>query len=411
MIDTPAHSPVLNPVFPGRAARHAAMAAVAGGVAMLACAALASMFAEGSARRFLFAYLTAWAFFLSLALAALFFVLLQHLTRAGWSVMLRRIAEIMAAALPVFALLAVPMVVSVIAGDGALYPWARADGAIDPAVLAKKPFLNVPFFLCRLALYFAAWSVIALWFWRQSVAQDVSGDTHLTTRMERRSAPAMVLYAITVTFAAFDLLMSLDAHWYSTIFGVYFFSGAAAGGLAMLILTCRLAQRLGLMPHITVEHYHDLGKLLFGFVFFWGYIAFSQYMLIWYANIPEETAWLIRRGATTAAADMSGWTPVCAALIAGHLFIPFVGLLSRRVKRSPSALAFWAAWVAVFHWIDIWWLTAPQMGAPVFGLPEICCILGVGGIYFGACCALATRASLLPVRDPRIAESLRFENV
>jgi hypothetical protein len=193
---------------------------------------------------------------------------------------------------------------------------------------------------------------MALWYWRQSTAQDESRDAKLTEKMQARSAPAMVAYGLTVTLAAFDLLMSLDPRWYSTIFGVYFFAGATIACFSSVIIAVNLLHRGGhLLRGVTVEHFHDLGKFLFCFVFFWGYIAFSQYMLLWYANIPEETEWLRRHGATTVRGDMNGFTAVAVILLFGQLLIPFGGLLSRHVKRNRKALLFWAIWVLVFHWV------------------------------------------------------------
>ena len=162
--------------------------------------------------------------------------------------------------------------------------------------MLKRPYLNQPFFFIRWVIYFVSWIGLSLYFWRRSLDQDATGNDTITLRLQKLSAPAIIIFAITLTFAAFDLLMSLDPHWFSTIYGVYYFSGSFVGFLAVLILALMAFQNQGLLTRsITVEHYHDLGKLLFGFVFFWGYIAFSQYMLIWYGNIPEETGWLFRR--------------------------------------------------------------------------------------------------------------------
>src|SRR5206468_417977 len=183
------------------------------------------------------------------------------------------------------------------------------------------------------------------------------GDVALSDRMQFWSAPATLVMAITITFAAFDFLMSLDPHWYSTMFGVYYMTGSLLAAFAALCLTIAMLQHLGYLTRsITVEHLHDLGKWLFAFVFFWGYIAFSQYMLLWYANIPEETEWLARRGATTVRDQTSAWSWVSLALLFGQLLVPFAGLLSKHVKRNYKALMFWAAWVLIFHWIDMFWL-------------------------------------------------------
>jgi len=358
-------------------------------------------------RYFLHSYLTSYYYFLSISLGALFFVTLQHVTRAGWSVTVRRLAELLAANMLVLAILFLPIVISVIQGNGSLYRWA------DPQVVAgsellqhKAPYLNSRFFVARSVLYFAIWGLLGWYFLSRSVRQDRSGDAKLTQRMERFSAPALLLFAATLTFASFDWLMSLEAEWFSTIFGLYCYSGAVVGSLAAIILLAMLLQATGrLTAPITVEHYHDLGKLLFSFVFFWGYIAFSQYMLIWYANIPEETSWYLAR-------QTGSWRWVSLLLLFGHLLIPFVGLLSREVKRRKTLLGFWAVWLAVFHWVDLYWLVMPSFDGTSarIGLIDGTCLLGIGAVYVAGLVLVAGRRSLVQVADPRLEESLTFEN-
>jgi hypothetical protein len=189
---------------------------------------------------------------------------------------------------------------------------------------------------------------------------------------------------------------------------------------AAIILIVGLLHRLGyLTESVNNEHYHDLGKWLFGFVFFWGYIAFSQYMLLWYSSIPEETAWLAKRGATTAKMGESlgplvdrRWTIVCLMLLFGQLLIPFAGLLSRHIKRKQATLMFWAAWVLVFHWVDLYWLVMPELNGYLhFGLVEILCFLGVGGIFMASYLRFLAKSALRPTNDPRLHESLAFQNI
>ena len=383
-----------------RVARIAALVGGAGTVASLAVAALA---ADGW-RRFFFSYLLSFSYLLTLALGALFFVILQHLARAGWSVVVRRWAEAIAATLPALAVLAIPIVAF---GLHHLYHWTHAEAvAADHLLQAKQPYLNVPFFVVRLAVYFAVWTLLARFFLTRSLAQDASGDIALTQHMERRSAPAMLLFALTATFAAFDLLMSLDAHWYSTMFGVYVFAGSVVSFVALLTVVVFATQRAGMLRHaITVEHYHDLGKLLFAFTVFWAYIAFSQYMLMWYANLPEETAWLLRR-------QTNGWGWVGLALLFGQFLLPFVALLSRKPKRRPRAVATVAAWVLLMHWVDLYWVVIPEV-APQRAVPhllDLTTLLGLGGILVGLAAHSMRRHSLVPERDPRLQESLMFEN-
>jgi hypothetical protein len=268
--------------------------------------------------------------------------------------------------------------------------------------------LNANFFTIRAVVYFLVWTGIARYYWRCSQAQDATGDKQLTLGMQKWSGPAIILLALTLTFASFDWLMSLDAHWFSTIFGVYFFSGSAVGFVAALILGAQLLQKRGLLVQsITVEHYHDLGKLLFGFVFFWGYIAFSQYMLIWYANIPEETGWFMVR-------QTGGWLGISLLLLFGHFLLPFPGLLSRHVRRHRAALALWSVLLLVMHWVDLYWVVMPELpenAGPVFGLVDLCCLVGMGALYIASVVFVAADRPLIAVKDPRLAESLAFKNM
>jgi hypothetical protein len=444
---------------------------------------LLGYFLDPGFRRFYFAYLVSFTFFLTIALGALVFVLLQHLTRAGWSVSIRRSAEAMATTLPILLALSAPILVSVLLQRGDLYRWAQplshvadtmhgeggsaaahdtaheqgAAGAsqgtqgqppaatpgedkhdehaatavppLDELTLSKRAMLNPWFFTLRIILYFAIWSAIAIWYWRRSAEQDKTGAPELTLRMQERSAPLLVVLGLTMTFAAFDLLMSLDPHWFSTMMGLYFIVDCILASFAALILSLGMLQRLGyLRRSVTTEHYHDLGKWLFGFVFFWGYIAFSQYMLIWYASIPEETGWLARRGASTAAehlhppdgsGPLNGWTIVSLVLLFGKFIIPFIGLMSRHVKRRRGLLMFWAAWLLVFQWVDLYWLIMPELDVNHatgvsrvhFGVVEILCFLGVGGIFLATYLRMLAKNALRPLHDPRIDESVIFQNI
>jgi len=421
------------------------------GLVVLVASFLISLISPEGSRRFWMAYLQNYAFFLSLSLGGLFFVVLQHLTRAGWSVVVRRPAEVMAMNLSLLAVLFVPVAVVVASGKGIIYPWAQpaavfekaahagdshgSDSAHDAAaattagehghvksgrleghsahlVLEKRAYLNTPFFIIRCVFYFAVWVGLARWFWQRSVRQDHSADAALTTSMQTVAAPAMLAFALTATFASFDLLMSLDPVWFSTIYGVYFFAGSAVGFFAALILVILLLQKRGLLTSsINAEHYHDLGKFLFGFVFFWGYIAFSQYMLIWYGNIPEETGWFFRRGCATQAPNV--WSYVILFLLFGHFVVPFVFLLNRDVKRRAGFLAFWAVWLLVLHWIDLYWLVMPEVttGYLPLGVAEIGCLLGLGAIFVAGLAWWSRGRSLLPLGDPRLGESLAFRNL
>ena len=350
------------------------------------------------------AYLVDYAFCLSLALGALFFVLLQHLTRAGWSVAVRRLAEVVAATLPALALMGLPLLLA----TRTLYEWfapGQLSAAEGQAVLEKSAYLNAGFFVFRYVACFAVLGLLAWYYLRMSVRQDRTGDAGVTRRLQWLSAPAMVLFAFALTVLAIDLLMSRWPLWYSTIFGVYYFAGCVVGSLALLILMAVWLQAAGrLRDIITVDHYHDLGKLLFAFVVFWAYIAFSQYMLIWYGNMPEETVWLASR-------QSHGWAFIGLALLLGHFLLPFLALLSRVPKRRQGWLAAAAVWLLLMHWLDVYYLVVPHGGTPLaFGLPDLAGALGVGGLFVAALGGRLGQQSLVAERDPRLAESLSFEN-
>jgi hypothetical protein len=370
------------------------------GVAGVAVAALLGVREPG---RFYHAYLTAFLFFLSLGLGALAHVLIHLASRAGSSVLPRRLAEVAMATLPLFVLAFIP----IIAGMTHLYEWARpAEVAKDALLAHKRPYLNVPFFLVRAAAYIALWAGIAWYVWRKTVSQDESGDFGVTRALQRLGPPGLVVYGITVTLAAIDWIMSLYPHWYSTIFGIYFFAGSMVGNYAFMILLALLLRRGGLLKElITPHHYHDLGKWLFAFVCFWAYIAFSQYLLIWYGNIPEETVFYAARW-------QGGFKIASTALVLAHFAVPFFLLLARDAKRSFLLVGIGAAWMLAAHYLDLYWLVMPAMGAAGAGFHavDLAVIVGLGGLFLAVVGALMRRHRLVPVGDPRLPESLAFEN-
>jgi hypothetical protein len=359
-------------------------------------------------RYFFHSYLLNYCFVLSLALGTWFFVILQHITRAGWSVVLRRLAEYLGANFSCLLILFLPILIPVLQGNAILYPWADPSAAAgDELIRHKAVYLQPTFFGFRAVAYFAVWIFLTRFYLTRSLAQDSSANAAETLRMERRSPVAMLLFAFTVTFAAIDWLMSLTPDWYSTIFGVYFFAGTAVAGLSILILTALCLQATGrLVNVITAEHYHDLGKLLLTFVVFWGYIAFSQYLLIWYGDIPEETQWYLVR-------QSGDWKWISLVfLVGGNCLIPFCGLLPRFVKRKKLLLGFWALWLLAMHWIDLYWLVMPNLGGEKlpFDIIDICLLVGMFGIYAASAARVAGNNSLVPPADPRLKESLSFEN-
>src|SRR4026208_54331 len=259
-----------------------AVCALLGG---LACAVLGA----ANPKQFFFSWLVSFLFFLSLTVGALFFVLIQYATQGGWGIVVRRIGETTFATIPVMAALFIP----VLLGLHDLYEWSHAEAVANDALLQwKAPYLNVPFFLIRAALYFGCWSFIALFYYRHSRGQDAPGAPAISARLRRLAGPSIIVLALTQTFASVDWIMSLTPHWYSTMFGVYFFAGSFVGFIALLSVLAVAMPRAGLLDSvITTEHLHDLGKFLFAFTSFWASIAFPQFFLMWYGNLPEETIW------------------------------------------------------------------------------------------------------------------------
>lgn len=382
------------------------IARIAGLVGVVGLAATAVLGARNP-HQALLSGLVAWAFYLSLVLGALFFVLIQHLTRAGWSVVLRRLAEGVAANAGLMAILGAVLMLLALKGGVPLFEWTDpARVAAEPLVARKAPYLNPTFFVVRALICFAAWTAMGGWFLRQSLRQDDSGDPGLTIRMQKVAGPAMILFAITLTIAAVDFLMSLEPTWYSTMFGVYYFSGSTLAFLSVLPLLTFLLQRSGrLTGVVTLEHYHDMGKLIFAFTVFWTYIAFCQYMLYWYANIPEETIWFAKR-------QTGEWTSFSWFLLIGRFFAPFLLLISRAPKRRPAVLVVFATWTLFMHWIDMYYVVMPHAspGIVPWSLLDVTSFLGVGGLFVAVLARRFGANSLIPRKDPRLAESLAFEN-
>jgi hypothetical protein len=347
-------------------------------------------------------YLQAYLLFLQLALGSLFFVIVHHLTGSRWGVTVRRVAEASMATLPVFALLFLPL---------ALFPrhvWEWTDVTVlagDKALQAKQAYLNLPFFYARAVTYFAVWTVLSQFFWRRSIQQDAGRD--VMGSLKAVSAPGLLLFALSLTFAAFDWIMSLDPHWYSTIFGVYYYAGGTQGMFAMLVLAALLLQRSGMLKNaVTVEHYHDLGKFAFGFTIFFAYIAFSQFLLIWYANIPEETEFYLRR--------WGPWAVLSMALLFVSFVLPLLVLMSRKAKRTMNILATGAVLILIGRAIDMYWLVMPSFAGdqgPVLSWIYVTAMVGVGGVYLGTFALLLGRHALIPLGDPLLKSSLGHENV
>jgi hypothetical protein len=372
------------------------------GVAALVGAAAILMLGGVSPQHAKFSYLTSFMYCLSLALGALFFVTLHHLANARWSVVVRRLAEAVMMNLGWLLIAVLPILFWL----PDLYPWMRPEAALDPVIKAKQAYLNPQFFMIRIGVYFAVWLLLSNFFSRLSLRQDTSGDVGLSLTMRKVSAPGMLLFALTLTFAAFDLIMSLDPKWYSTIFGVYYYGGAYLGFMALLILIANHVQSKHYVPVISAEHFHDMGKYLFAWVVFWTYIAFSQLLLIWMANVPEETIFFTHRW------QAPGWRAISYLLIFGHFIIPFLYLLPRTIKRNKLGLSIGALWLLVMHYFDLYWNIMPNFNHEHLPLHPFDILLWIGmlGVFTFLVYVRLRQHPLVPVRDPYLADSIGFEN-
>lgn len=352
------------------------------------------------------AYLVALVFWVSIGLGGLFFTLLHHLVDATWSVVIRRVVETAMVTLPLMAIFFIP----IIFGMQELYHWSDPVAVAHDELLQKKQaFLNPTFFWIRSFAYFFIWFVISRILYATSLRQDGQHTEEILSRLKCTSGPGMAAFAITITFASFDWLMSLDPHWYSTIFGVYIFAGSLLSILAFVTLFAAVLRRKGVLDtEITVEHFHDLGKLLFAFTIFWAYIAFCQYFLIWYGNIPEETIWFRHRWE-------GGWKCVTLFIVFGHFVLPFVILLSRVPKRNVLVLSIMSVWMLVVHWVDLYWIIMPNFNHHFHvGIAEVgiyfATFVGVGATFFALFWRTFTAHPVIPINDPKLQASVRFVN-
>ena len=339
-------------------------------------------------------------YLLGLALAGAVWITLQYVSGAHWSTALRRVPEAMASLLPFAAV----GILAVLILKPSLYPWISGLPADGGAIGFKQAWLNLPFFRLRAIFYLVGWLAFIWALLRISRAQDANGDLKHTRSSSRISAAFLVFFGVTFCLASFDWIMSLEPEWYSTIFGFYNFAGLFVSGLAALALLLVWLQRNSPMRTvITQQHLHDLGKLLFGFSTFWAYLWFSQYMLIWYANLPEETVYYVQR--------LHGfWQPLFVLNLFLNWVIPFFALLPRLNKQRPGVLVRVSIILLVGRWLDLYLMIMPPFsgGKPHINLWEIGMAAGLVGIFVLGMLAALRKAPLVPVRDPYLAESLHY---
>ena len=346
------------------------------------------------------AFLTSFFYFVSLSLGGLFFVAIQHAVNAGWSVTVRRIAEGMTAFLPIALILAL---ILAFFGGHSLFEWLHEDVVADDPILQRKsPYLNLPFFVIRTIVFFGGWILLAKVIVGHSLKQDQDGDESRSHKNRRWSIGFLLFFALSYSLFSVDYLMSLHPHWFSTIFGVYCFAGLFQSSLAFLIILIVYSMKKGLLDGLVNQnHIHDLGKLLFAFTVFFAYIGFSQFMLIWYANLPEETIFFIHRA-------HGGWMAISYSLLLFKFIVPFLALLPRAAKRNVDWLQVIAILILVMQYVDIYWLVYPNFneGHVVFGFTEVAVFLGVAGLFLWVCFKFLNRHSIVPLQDPYTQEAL-----
>lgn len=352
-----------------------------------------------NSEQFFFSYLTSFSFFTSIALASLILVMIHHVTKSSWGTVLRRIPESFFANIWIWAIFFIPILI----GMSSLYSWTNTEYvANDPILLDKVPYLNVSFFVIRQFIYFAIWGYLGYRLHKVSVEMDKTNDWGLVQVLRNLSAPGILIFSLTVAFASFDWLMSLDAHWFSTMFGVYFFAMSFQALFPILILITFWLHKKGLLENtIGKAHIYDLGAWFFGFTVFYAYIAFCQFLLIYYANIPEETLWFYHR--------LEGsWEFVTYTLLLCRFIIPFILLLNRDTKHNHKLLVFTSVLVIVMHFVEIYWIVMPVLshsGVSVSWI-DFTTFIGLGGIFMGLFFQQFKKYNMVPVNDPQLSESL-----
>jgi hypothetical protein len=345
--------------------------------------------------------LIVFVFLYGVGLGALFFTALEYLVGAVWSVPFRRVTESLTRLLYVAPIFAIPTLIN----NHDVFHWTHTEVVANDAILANKaPYLNTTFFFARLIGVYLLMSFFTFIITRNSEKQDKTKDPKYTNANKKISAAMMPIYAICTTLLGIDFIMSLEPHWFSTIFGIYYFSGSFLTALAFItVISVTLNENGNFGKGVNKNHYYSLGALLFGFTNFWGYIAFSQYILIWYANIPEETFWFIDRWE-------GSWAMVSIGLIFVHFIVPYFFLLTRPSKQDPVRLKLGAMWLIFAHFYDLYWLVMPTYSkdGAVFGWMEIAFpIMGIGFVML-VFSLVAKNKNMIPIGDPKLKRAINF---
>jgi len=370
--------------------------------------------------QFAYSWLFAFAFFFTISAGSIFWLLVHHATDSEWSVLPRRIIETVAALMPWMFLLFIPLWWC----SDILWQWLAVPVGADKIVDLKRGFINFPFsfisagyepqnahhyatlgFTTRAIIYLTALSALALAMYRHSTKQDKDGLPRHTIAMRYVGGGGLPLFCVMLTLCAADWLMALDRHWNSTLWGVYIFAGGVGSAMCMLVVLTYWLQSLGYLKLINHEHYHAMGKFMLAFCAFWAYVSFSQYMLIWYSNIPEETSYFIRR-------NIGSWCDLNWILAICRFFIPFPILLIQSFKREPRHLVMIAVWMLAMQLLDLYIIILPplhEQGA-VLSIFDISSLLFIGSVLFLVFTRKLSKHNLFPIKDPRLAESIKLLN-
>jgi len=344
-------------------------------------------------RQFFHSYLFAFSFWAGISIGSLALLMLQHLTGGGWGLVIRRVLEASTRTLPLILILFLPIVF----GAHSIYDWTHPEElAAHPALVEKSKYLNLSFFTVRAAIYFAIWLALAYFLNRWSLLQDRTADRLFAKRMRVLSGPGMVLFVFTVTFASIDWFMSLDPEWSSTIYGFIFVAAWSLSALAFTVaVMAALAKHEPMSNIVGQSHFHDLGKLLLAFVMLWSYFAFSQFLIIWSGNLPEEIRWYLPRIHGT-------WGAIALAVVVLHFAFPFLFLLSRSFKRDSGKLVIVAVLILVMRLIDLFWMIAPNLTHEQFNVSwmDLVAPVAIGGLWLGVFARALSRRPLIPINDP-----------
>jgi hypothetical protein len=341
-------------------------------------------------RSYLFAYL----YWLGMGLGSMGILLLHHTVGGKWGMLIRRMCEAGSRTLPYMAILLLPILLSI----RILYPWATPEASHDANIQAKSAYLNVPFFLARALVYFFIWTFYAWRLSTWSAAQDQTGEVDLIAKMRSISAPGLVVFVFFTTFSFIDWVMSLEPHWFSTIYGVMFLVGQVLESFAFVIaLVILLSKWPPLKEHVTVQHLHDLGNMMFAFMVLWAYLSFSQFLIIWAGNLPDEIPWYLRR-------LRGGWGWVALTLVLFHFATPFVLLLMRKTKRHAQRLIRICLLMIAIRIVDVYWVVKPAFYGGGFTLywVDFVAPLAIGGLWLALFFWQLNSRSLVPIRDPRL---------